>query len=162
MAHVESLAPPCVSLPLLMPPKRPEPPSARRLPSSSQPAPLPIRPRRCYAGPMAATKNPTANGFQPWDTAQDAAVAKFVEFAKSWSTIGLSVRQAKARLDENRDGEPVMRVQLLLTDPDGSTWDSDRADELEEALDRKATELGLPFVSLNLIAEREPSANIFA
>jgi len=111
---------------------------------------------------MTATKNPTANGFQPWDTPEDAAVAEFVEFAKGWSTTGLSVRQAKARLDENRDGEPVMLVQLLLSDPDGSTWDSDRADELEEALDRKATELGLPFVSFELIAEREPSAKIFA
>jgi len=111
---------------------------------------------------MAATKNPTANGFDPWDTPQDAAVAKFVEFAKGWSTTGLSVRRAKARLDENREGEPVMRVQLLLTDPDGSTWDPDRADELEKALDRKAAELGLPFVSLNLIAEREASAELFA
>jgi hypothetical protein len=111
---------------------------------------------------MAATKNPTANGFDPWDTPQDAAVAEFVEFAKGWSTTGLSVRKAKARLDENREGEPVMRVQLLLSDPDGSTWDMDLADELERALDRKATELGLPFVSYTLIAERESSAKIFA
>jgi hypothetical protein len=111
---------------------------------------------------MAATKNPTANGFDPWDTAQDVAVAKFVEFAKGWSTTGLSVRQAKARLDENREGEPVLRVQLLLTDPDGDTWDLDRADELEQALRRKATELDLPFASFTMIAEREPSAKIFA
>jgi hypothetical protein len=111
---------------------------------------------------MATTKNPTANGFQPWNTEQDAAVAKFVEFAKGWSASGLTVRQAKARLDENRDGEPVLRVQLLLTDPDGTTWDLDPVIEMQRALDRKATELGLPFASFNMIAEREPSAKIFA
>jgi hypothetical protein len=111
---------------------------------------------------MTATTNPAANGFQPWDTPEDAAIAKFVEFAKGWSTTGLSVRQAKARLDEKRDGEPVLRVQLLLTDPDGDTWDLDRADELEQALRRKATELDLPFASFTMIAEREPSAKIFA
>jgi hypothetical protein len=111
---------------------------------------------------MATTMTPTANGFQPWDTEQDAAVAKFVAFAKGWSTTGLSVRQAKACLDENREGEPVLRVQLLLTDPDGDTWDLDRADELEQALRRKATELDLPFASFTMIAERESSAKIFA
>jgi hypothetical protein len=111
---------------------------------------------------VAATKNPTANGFQPWDTPEDAAVAKFVEFAKGWSTTGLGVRQAKARLDENREGEQVLLVQMLLTDPDGSTWDLDPLDEMHQALRRKATELGLPFVSFELVAEREPSAKIFA
>jgi len=113
-------------------------------------------------GDMAATKNRTTGAFDPWDTAEDAAVAKFVEFAKGWSTTGLSVHEAKARLDENREGEPVMRVQLLLSDPDGSTWDFDRLQELRTALGRKATELGLPFVNLTLIAEREASAELFA
>jgi DNA-binding transcriptional MerR regulator len=111
---------------------------------------------------MAATKNPTANGFQPWDTPQDAAVVKFVDFAKRWSATGLSVREAKARLDENRDGEPVLRVQLLMSDPDGDTWDLDPVIEMKRALRRKATELDLPFASFTMIAEREPSAKIFA
>jgi hypothetical protein len=87
---------------------------------------------------------------------------KFIAFAKGWSTTGLSVLQAKARVTENRKGEPLMYVQMLLTDPDGITWDSDRADEIERALRRKATELGLPFASFSLIAERDPSAKIFA
>jgi hypothetical protein len=111
---------------------------------------------------MATTKNRTTGAFDPWDTAEDAAVAKFVEFAKGWATTGLSVHEAKARLDENREGEPVMRVQLLLSDPDGVTWDFDRLQELRTALSRKATELGLPFVNLTLIAEREASAELFA
>jgi hypothetical protein len=65
-------------------------------------------------------------------------------------------------LDENREGEPVMLVQLLLSDPDGSSWDLDPVNEMERALRRKATELGLPFVSFELIAGCEPSAKIFA
>jgi len=111
---------------------------------------------------MTSTTNPTANGFQPWDTPRDAAVAKFVAFAESWSASGLSVRQAKARLDENREGEPVMRVQLLMSDPDGDTWDLDPVIDMKRALRRKATELDLPFASFTMIAEREPSAKIFA
>ena len=111
---------------------------------------------------MSPTKNPITNGFQPWDTPEDAAVAEFVEFAKGWSTTGLSVREANARVTENREGEPVMYVQMLLSDPDGSTWDLDPVNEMERALRRKATELGLPFASFELIAEREPSAKMFA
>jgi hypothetical protein len=111
---------------------------------------------------MATTKNPTANGFQPWNTEQDAALAKFVDFAESWSATGLSVRQVKARLDENREGEPVMRVQLLMSNPDGDTWDLDPVIEMKRALRRKATELDLPFASFTMIAQREPSAKIFA
>jgi hypothetical protein len=38
----------------------------------------------------------------------------------------------------------------------------DSGDEMERALRDKATELGLPFASFNMIAEREPSAKLFA
>ena len=97
-----------------------------------------------------------------WEVYEEAAVVEFTKFAKGWSTTALSVRDAQARLAENRDGEPVLRVRLLLSDPDGVTWDMESADEMERALCRKATELGLPFVSLELTAERESSAKLFA
>jgi hypothetical protein len=57
-------------------------------------------------------------------------------------------------------GRPML--QLLMTDPDGDTWDLDPVIEMKRALRRKATELDLPFASFTMIAEREPSAKIFA
>jgi hypothetical protein len=96
-----------------------------------------------------------------WEMYEDAAVVEFTKFAKGWSTTALSVLEAQARLSENRDGEPVLRVRLLVTDPEGVTWDMDSGDEMERALRDKATELGLPFASFNMIAEREPGAKLF-
>ena len=97
-----------------------------------------------------------------WEMYEETAVVEFTKFAKGWSTTGLSVRDAQARLAADLEGEPVMRVRLLMTDPDGVTWDLDPVTEMHRALRRKATELGLPFASFNMIAEREPSAKLFA
>jgi len=46
----------------------------------------------------------------------------------------------------------------MLRDPGGDTWDIDRVRDLRLALGRKAAELGLPPVSLTLVAESEPEA----
>jgi hypothetical protein len=97
-----------------------------------------------------------------WEMYEEAAVVEFTKFAKGWSTTALSVREAQARLSADREGEPVLRVRLLMTDPDGVTWDLDPLTEMKRALRRKATELGLPFASFNMIAEREPGAKLFA
>jgi hypothetical protein len=47
---------------------------------------------------------------------------------------------------------------LLLSDPVDETWDVDRIRELRMTLGRKAVELGLPAVSLTLVAESDPEA----
>src|SRR5271155_5795850 len=97
-----------------------------------------------------------------WEVYEEAAVVEFTKFAKGWSTTGLSVRDAQARLAAYLEGEPIMRVRLLMTDPEGVTWDLDPLTEMKSALRRKATELGLPFASFNMIAEREPGSKLFA
>ena len=58
-------------------------------------------------------------------------------------------------LDERRDGEPVTRVTLLVTDPTTETWDVGRVRDLRHALGHRAAELGLPAVSLTLVPESE-------
>lgn len=57
-----------------------------------------------------------------------------------------------------QDGEPVIRMTLLLTDPPGDTWPLDEIRELRWAAGRKAAELGLPEVSISHIARSEPEA----
>jgi len=49
-------------------------------------------------------------------------------------------------------------VALLLTEPDGETWEVDDISEMRQALGRRATELGLPRVTLTLVAESEREA----
>jgi hypothetical protein len=58
-------------------------------------------------------------------------------------------------MDETQDGDPVVRVLLLLTDPPADTWPVPVIRELRFGIKRKATELGLPPISLTLVAERE-------
>ncbi len=93
-----------------------------------------------------------------WHMPQDAAVSKFIEFAKSYANSELAIHDAVVALDERQDGEPVTRVQLLVSDPSDDTWDLDRVRDLRMTLGRKATELDLPPVSLTLIAESEIEA----
>jgi len=88
----------------------------------------------------------------------NAFVAELVEFAVSYSDDTFTVRKASVSLDEGQDGEAVTRVLLLLSDPRDDTWDVDRIRELRLALGRKATELGLPPVTLTLVAESEAEA----
>ncbi len=88
----------------------------------------------------------------------DVSVAALSEFATSYRDEAFRVHKASISLDEGQDGEPVTRVLLLLTDPDGETWDVDRIRELRLALGRRATELGLPPVTLTLVAESEREA----
>lgn len=84
-------------------------------------------------------------------------------FAESYEDAELSIKKAHIALDESRDGEPVARVLLLLQDPEDDTWSVDRVRELRLALGQRATELGLPTVSLTLVAESErDEAGVFA
>jgi len=92
----------------------------------------------------------------------DAAISGFIAFAKGYTSPDLTIHDATVALDERQDGEPVTRVQLLVSDPSGDTWDVERVRDLRLVLGRKATELDLPPVSLTLIAESEiEAAEIF-
>lgn len=86
------------------------------------------------------------------------ATAELEQFAAEYHDDQLAVRGALAAHDIRQDGEAVTRMLLVLSDPDGDTWDIARVRELRVALGRKVTELGLPPVSLTLVAESEPEA----
>lgn len=85
----------------------------------------------------------------------DEAIPQLERFATGYSDDKVTVHRALATLDERQDGEPVTRVVLLLNQPAGETWDIDRIRTLRIALGRKATELGLPTISLTLVPESE-------
>lgn len=77
------------------------------------------------------------------------------EFARTYADPALTIHDVVTRLDDDQEGEPITRVLLLLSDPASDTWDIDRVRELRQALGRRATELGLPRVSLTLVPESE-------
>jgi hypothetical protein len=86
---------------------------------------------------------------------RDVAVKELEEFAVRDHDLDLTVHRALVALDERQDGETVTRVTLLLDEPAGDTWDVDRVRDLRQALGRKATELGLPPVTLTLVPQSE-------
>lgn len=88
----------------------------------------------------------------------DGLLTQLEDFATGWEDPGIGVRRASAALDERLNGEPVTRLMLLVTDPDGETWDLDTVLELNDALGRQATALGLPAVSVTLVPEAEAEA----
>ncbi len=90
--------------------------------------------------------------------AEEHATAELVEFAQSYSSPAIANKQALVSLDENQEGNPVTRVVLLLTEPNGDTWEVDDITEMRQALGRRATELSLPPVTLTLVAESEREA----
>jgi len=92
--------------------------------------------------------------FMAYESAVDALAA----YASSYADDKLEVHRAAITLDERQDGEPISRVALLLSDPEGDTWDVERVRQLRIALGRKATELQLPPVTLTLVAESETDA----
>lgn len=77
------------------------------------------------------------------------------DFAKAFSAPGLTVIDAVVSRDERQDGEDVTRVLLLLREPEAETWDVNTVRDLRQTLGRRATELGLPSVSLVLVPESE-------
>jgi len=90
--------------------------------------------------------------------AEEDRIAELVDFAQSYSSSAVAIKQALVSLDENQDGDPVTRVALLLTEPHGDTWEVDDIIEMRQALRRRATELSLPPVTLTLVAESERDA----
>lgn len=84
-----------------------------------------------------------------------SGITQLEEFAIAFKDPELKVHRASIALDERQDGEPVTRVMLLLDDPEGDTWGVDRVRELRHVLGRKATELGLPAVTLTLVPKSE-------
>ncbi|MDQ6744713.1 MAG: hypothetical protein M3Z27_01630 [Actinomycetota bacterium] len=86
---------------------------------------------------------------------REDALVDLGRYVAQLSAEDLTVHRAAAAIDERQDGEEVTRVILLVSDPEGETWDVQRVRELREALGRKATELGLPPVSLTLVPESE-------
>lgn len=85
-------------------------------------------------------------------------VEELIAFAENSLNERFGIKKASVMLDDNQEGDPVSRVTLLMPNPDGETWDLDEMRELRRALGRAATELGLPWVTLTLIAESEPEA----
>ena len=73
----------------------------------------------------------------------------------SYAEGDLAVRRAEARPDVRQDGDPILRILLLVSDPRDDTWEVDLVSQLRAALGRKSTELGLPPVSLTLLAESD-------
>ena len=91
------------------------------------------------------------------------ALDRLKSSAEGWNTPSLAAKQAYAALDENREGEAITRVLLLVSDPEEDTWDVDLVRELRQSLGKLATELRLPPVSLTLVAESErDEAEVFA
>jgi len=90
--------------------------------------------------------------------AEEDGIAELVEFAQSYSSPAVAIKRALVSLDENQEGDPVTRIVLLLTEPDGDTWGVDDITEMRQALRRRATELSLPPVTLTLVAESERDA----
>src|SRR5579875_3035164 len=83
--------------------------------------------------------------------------------ARSYQSRAISVRDAHAKIDERRSGEPVTRLTLLLSAPArGSTWRLSRRGALEGALEgalhRDAAAAGLPPLGVTLISENEHEA----
>ncbi len=71
------------------------------------------------------------------------------------ATGTLIARDARAFFDERQDGEPVTRVVVVLDDPPGDTWEVAAVTALRRALGIRATELGLPAVSVTLVPRSE-------
>lgn len=86
------------------------------------------------------------------------ATVALERFAVEYRDEGIVVRRAVATPDIRQDGDPVTRMVLVLSDPADETWDIDRVRDLRVALGREATTLGLPSVSLTLMAEGGPEA----
>ena len=85
----------------------------------------------------------------------DTRITELAGFARQLSVEPVRVHKVRVLLDETQDGDPVVRVLLLLSDPPADTWPVPAIRELRSDIARKATELGLPPVSLTLVAERE-------
>lgn len=80
---------------------------------------------------------------------------KFSREAADVDVQGLKVHKATVALGERLDGDQVTRVTLLLDDPAGDTWEVSAVRKLRKVLGRRATELGLPPVSLTLVPKSE-------
>jgi uncharacterized protein (DUF2126 family) len=91
----------------------------------------------------------------PVAMADSTALDDLGDYATGVAVPGLTIHQAAVALDERLDGDPVTRVSLLVDDPSGDTWEVSAIRDLREILGRKATELGLPLVSVTLIPKSE-------
>jgi len=84
-----------------------------------------------------------------------ATLENFRRYATNVNVPGLTVHKATVALGERLDGDRVTRVTLLLDDPPGDTWGVSAVRQLRQVLGRRATELGLPPVSLTLVPKSE-------
>jgi hypothetical protein len=85
----------------------------------------------------------------------DEAVRELKLYASAAHEGLLNVYDAAISLDERRDGEAITKVTLLLDDPAADTWGFEMVQALRAAIERKATALGLPRVSLTLVPRSE-------
>ena len=90
--------------------------------------------------------------------ADTAAIEELERFAVGYDDDRLGIHGVSTRLDVNLDLEPVLRIRLLLRDPDAATWDLDHVTAMRRAFQRKAVELGLPYLSFSLVPDSDPQA----
>lgn len=83
--------------------------------------------------------------------AEEQEAARLERLALAIAIPDLVVRDARVSLDERQDGESVTRVMLLLDDPLSDSWNVERVIELRREIGRRATDLGLPVVSVTLV-----------
>lgn len=83
----------------------------------------------------------------------ESGISELQHFASAYDGLGLTIHEVFVSEDERQDGEPVLRIVLLLDDPQGDTWDVEQVRKLRDALGRRAVELALPPVSVTLIPE---------
>jgi len=97
----------------------------------------------------------------PFVVPEADALKDLQEFASAYRSEGIAAHGAILRLDESQDGEPVVRILLLLDDPADETWDLDQVIALRRALGNHAGDVGLPPVSVTLVAKSGHAASEF-
>jgi hypothetical protein len=86
------------------------------------------------------------------------ALEELAKFATQGEFQDLGIRQIRLRSEESQDGEPITRLLLLVDDPSGPTWELEAVSDLRDKLSRRATELGLPALSISLVPESDRDA----
>lgn len=86
---------------------------------------------------------------------EDEALAQLLSYVLSGQRSPMTVYRVTGYLDEMLDGHPVVRLTVMLDEPDGATWNLDALRDLRHDLSRRSIALGLPEVSVTHVAKSE-------
>ena len=75
---------------------------------------------------------------------------------------GIKVLDVRPEISETLEGEDRTRVWLLLTPPNGETWDIEQVQQLRRAVREAARVLELPEAFVRFDAEGDPTGDIDA